>query len=151
MEQLPYIDEYSTSTGAPPDRVWVALAEVLRKEFGGAAGIARALGCDPAAGTPEFDGSLGQTVPGFRVAESEPQRRLALRGQHRFSRYGLTFVLDGDRLSAQTHAVFPGLHGRLYRLAVIGTRGHRVVTKRLLAQVVRRAGREREEVGSRSA
>lgn len=141
MEQLPYIDEYSTSTGAAPDRVWVALAEVLRKEFGAAARIARALGCDPDAATATFDGSVGQAVPGFRVAAAEPERRLELRGRHRFSRYSLTFVLDGDRLSAQTHAIFPGLHGRLYRLAVIGTRGHRVVTRRLLAQVARRAAR----------
>jgi hypothetical protein len=76
-------------------------------------------------------------VPGFRVVEAEPCRRLALRGRHRFSNYALTFVLDGDRLRAQTHAAFPGVLGRLYRAAVIGSGGHRLVTRRLLRQVAR--------------
>ncbi|MBZ0090389.1 MAG: hypothetical protein K8H90_08440 [Thermoanaerobaculia bacterium] len=76
-------------------------------------------------------------MPGFRVAESEPGRRLALRGRHRFARYALTFVLDGGRLCAQTHAEFPGLRGRLYRAAVIDSGGHRLITRRLLRQVAR--------------
>ncbi|HEV7772341.1 MAG TPA: hypothetical protein VGO48_03495 [Conexibacter sp.] len=139
MEQLPYIDEHAMSIGASRDRVWVALAEVLRREIGGGSGIARALGCDPAYCTPRFDGSPGQTLPGFRVAEAEPGCRLALRGRHRFSEYQLTFLLDDGRLRAQTHAVFPGVLGRLYRAAVIGTGGHRIVTRRLLRQVARRA------------
>jgi hypothetical protein len=76
-------------------------------------------------------------VPGFRVVEAESGRRLALRGRHRFSNYALTFVLDGDRLRAQTHATFPGVLGWLYRAAVIGSGGHRLVTRRLLRQVAR--------------
>jgi hypothetical protein len=139
MEQLPYIDEHSTSIGAPRERVWITLASVLRHEIGGGSGIARALGCDPVHGTPGFDGSLDQTLPGFRVVESEPGRKLALRGRHRFSHYQLTFLLEDDRLRAQTHAAFPGVLGRLYRAAVIGTGGHRIVTRRLLRQVARRA------------
>jgi hypothetical protein len=139
MKQLPYIDEHAISIGAPRDRVWTVLAEVLRREIGGGSGVARALGCDPAHGTPRFDGSPGQTLPGFRVAESEPGWRLALRGRHRFSDYQLTFLLDDGHLRAQTHAAFPGVLGRLYRAAVIGTGGHRIVTRRLLRQVARRA------------
>lgn len=139
MEQLPYIDEHAIDVGAPRDRVWVALAEVLRREIGGGSGVARALGCDPVDRTPGFDGSPGQTLPGFRVVESEPGRKLALRGRHRFSDYQLTFLLDDGRLRAQTHAAFPGVLGRLYRAAVIGTGGHRIVTRRLLRQVARRA------------
>jgi hypothetical protein len=98
--------------------------------------VARILGCDPAQGTPEFGGRSGEAVPGFRVIEAEPGRRLVLRGRHRFSDYALTFVLDGERLRAQSHAAFPGVLGRLYRAAVIGSGSHRRVTRRLLRQVV---------------
>jgi hypothetical protein len=137
IEQLPYIDEHSQRVDAPADVVWTALLKVLRREFGGSASIARILGCDPVQGTAEFAGRPGEAVPGFRVVEAEPGRRLALRGRHRFSNYALTFVLDGDRLRAQTHAAFPGVLGRLYRAAVIGSGVHRLVTRRLLRQVAR--------------
>ena len=140
IEQLPFIDEHKQRVDAPADVVWTALLKVLRREMGGSAPIARILGCDPAQGTAEFAGRLGEAVPGFRVVEAEPGRRLALRGRHRFSNYALTFVLDSDRLRAQTHAAFPGVLGRLYRAAVIGSRGHRLITRRLLRQVARASG-----------
>ena len=76
-------------------------------------------------------------MPGFRVAEAGPGRRLALRGPHRFSRYALTFILDSESLRAQTHAAFPGFLGALYRAAVIGSGGHGLITRRLLQQVAR--------------
>ena len=53
------------------------------------------------------------------------------------SNYALTFVFYGDRLRARTHAAFPGILGRLYRAAVIGSGGHRLMTRRLLRQVAR--------------
>lgn len=137
MEQLPYIDEHGRRVDASVDAVWAALVEVLRREMGGSAGFARLLGCDPARTTAGFAGRPGETVPGFRVAEAEPGRRLHLRGRHRFSDYALTFVLDGERLRAQTHATFPGLLGRLYRAAVIGSGAHRLATRRLLRRVAR--------------
>jgi uncharacterized protein YndB with AHSA1/START domain len=141
MERLPYIDEHATDVGgASREQVWRALTEVLRRELHRGEPIARALGCEPATGsTMRFDGSPGQTLPGFRVAEAEPARRLVLRGRHRFSQYELTFLLDDGRLRARTHAAFPGPLGRLYRAAVIGSGGHRIVTRRLLRQVARRA------------
>jgi hypothetical protein len=139
MREPPYIDEHSMDVSAPRARVWTALTQVLRHELGAGRQIARALGCDPAEATPGFDGSLGQALPGFRVVEAEHERRLALQGRHRFSHYRLTFLLDDGRLRAQTHAAFPGSLGRLYRAAVIGTGGHRIVTRRLLRQVARRA------------
>lgn len=83
-------------------------------------------------------GTASPGRPG-RVVESEPGRRLALRGRHRFANYALTFVVEGDRLIARTHAEFPGILGRLYRAAVIGSGGHRIVTRRLLKQVARGA------------
>lgn len=141
MEQLPYIDEHSQRVDGPAGVVWAALLAVLRRDMGGSASIARMLGCDPARGTAEFTGQPGEAIPGFRVLEAEPGRRLVLRGRHRFSDYALTFVLDGDRLSAQTHAAFPGVLGRLYRAAVIGSGGHGVVTRRLLRRVARAMAR----------
>jgi len=107
-EHLPYVDEHSQEIHAPADAVWAALLKVLQRQMGGSARIARILGCEPAEGTPEFAGRPGEAVPGFRVAEAEPGRRIALRGRHRFSIYALTFVLDGNQLRAQTHAAFPG-------------------------------------------
>lgn len=138
IERLPYIDEHSTGVDAPRERVWTALTEVLRRDTGRGARLARALGCEPIRGTPEFDGRPGQALPGFRVVEADPGRLLALRGRHRFSRYSLTFLLEDHRLRAQTHAAFPGVLGRLYRAAVIGTGGHRLATRHLLTQVARR-------------
>jgi hypothetical protein len=91
----------------------------------------------PIARTAELTGLPGEAVPGFRVVEAEPGRRLVLGGRHRFSRYTLTFVIEDGFLRAQTHAAFPGVLGRLYRAAVIGSGAHRVVTRRLLRQVVR--------------
>lgn len=69
------------------------------------------------------------------MAESEPGRRLVLRGRHRFAIYALTFVVDGGSLRARTDAAFPGLLGRLYRAAVIGSGAHGLVTRRLLRKV----------------
>jgi hypothetical protein len=139
MERLPYIDEHVMTTGAPASETWDAMLGVLRREFGGHAHVARLLGCEPAAATPAFAGRPGDAVPGFRVIDAEPERRLTLEGRHRFSRYRLTLILDGQELRARTDAAFPGVLGRLYRAAVIGTGGHRIMTRRLLAQVARGA------------
>lgn len=137
LEQLPYVDEHVQRVDAPADVVWRALLTVLRQAMGGSSRMARILGCDPAQGSAEFAGQPGDAVPGFRVVEAEPGRRLALRGRHRFSTYALTFLLDGGRLRAQTHAAFPGVLGRLYRAAVVGSGGHRLAVRRLLRQVAR--------------
>jgi len=137
MEPLPYIDEHSQRVDAPVDVVWSALLKFLHRGMGGSVPLARLLGCEPAQGTATFTGQPGETVPGFRIAEAEPGRRLVLRGRHRFANYALTFVLDGGRLRAQTHAEFPGVLGRLYRAAVIGSGGHRLVTRRMLRLVAR--------------
>ena len=139
MENLPYIDQHSQRVEAPVDAAWVALLAVLQRQFGGGAFFARILGCDPAQGTKAWAGLPGQAIPGFVVVHSDPGRRLALRGRHRFADYTLTFVFSGDHLLAQTHAAFPGVLGRLYRAAVIGSGGHRLVTRHLLRQVARTA------------
>jgi hypothetical protein len=140
-EKLPLVDQHEQHVDASAEVVWVSLVDVLRGAMGGNTPLARVLGCEPSRGGAEFSGKAGDAVPGFRVVESEPPCRLALRGRHRFSDYALTFVLEGDRLSAQTHAAFPGVLGRLYRALVIGSGAHRFVTRRLLRRVAERSGR----------
>jgi hypothetical protein len=142
-DQLPFLDEHREHIDVPADVAWTALVGVLRRRMGGARSLARVLGCDPLEGTPGFSGRVGETLPGFRVVDSEPGRRLALRGRHRFARYALTFLIDGDQLRARSEAAFPGIHGRMYRTLLMGTGGHRLVTRGLLRHVARAAGRAR--------
>jgi hypothetical protein len=75
-----------------------------------------------------------------------PGQKLALAGSHRFSDYTLTFRFDDlndeeTRLRAETKAAFPGFKGSVYRALVIGTRGHVLITNRILSAVKRRAER----------
>ena len=140
-EQLPFLDEHREQVDVPADVAWTALVGVLRRRMGGAGTLARVLGCDPVDGTPGFSGRVGETLPGFRVVDAEPGRRLTLRGKHRFARYALTFLIDGNQLRARSEAAFPGIHGRLYRALLMGTGGHQLVTRGLLRHVARAAGR----------
>ncbi len=142
---LPYIDAHSVEVEAAPSAVWEALTGWLGRGGGlpANAQFVRLLGCDQvsANGNP---GEQGSTVPGFRVAGAHPPLELALEGGHRFSDYQLDFQIEalvGGRsmLSATTHAAFPGLKGELYKSAVIRSRAHVVVTRRMLHAVARRA------------
>ena len=128
---LPYVDEHAIRIDAPREVVWAALERYVRGSIRAAERnpLTRVLGTEPAAG--------------FAVADRAEPERLRLAGRHRFSRYELLFELaevdGGTQLRAQTRAEFPGLHGRLYRALVIGTRGHVVVTRYLLHSVRRRS------------
>jgi len=153
MERLPYIDEHSIVIGANRQHVWDALVATLHADFASSAPapLMRVLGVAPAQSSSEHGGTLqaGDTLPGFAVARAEKPQSVALRGQHRFSRYELAFELDptGEErctLRARTSAAFPGLTGRAYRALVIGSGGHRLVVRRLLRGVARRASRQRE-------
>lgn len=143
---LPFVDEHARLVAAPPERAWDALVRVLPRAFGGSSAqrFARIVGCETTAADGAFPAEGGAIV-GFRVARSAPPRELALVGRHRFSDYALVFHLDAldegraTRVRARTHAAFPGAAGRAYRLAVIGTRGHVLVVRRLLRAVERRA------------
>ena len=150
MSSLPFIDEHALAIDASREQVWDALLKVAAGSFGGRgpATVARLLACRPSASAGPRPLTVGSTIPGFSVTGAEPGSRLVLAGRHRFSRYELVFTLredahSGTRLGAETHAEFPGIHGRAYRAAVIGTRGHVVVVRRMLSAVARRARRER--------
>lgn len=148
MGELPYVDEHSRVIAAPPGAVWAALERTVEASVssGAAPAYARAIGCeDREAGGPR-PLAEGSAFPGFHVAAARPGEELVLAGSHHFSRYELSFRLDdlgagGTRLRAVTRAEFPGLHGRLYRAAVIGTRMHVLVTGRILKATARRAER----------
>jgi hypothetical protein len=146
-DALPFVDEHGIEIAAAPDVVWGSLCRVAEGSFASpvAAGFARALGCESTAASGPRPLAEGSAFPGFAVARAEPGHELALAGRHRYSEYALVFHLAGDgattRLRAETRARFPGTSGRLYRAAVIGSRGHVLVTMRLLATVKRHAER----------
>lgn len=149
-EQLPHVDEHSSAIEADPGATWEALLRVVEGSFGSArtGRVARLLGCADVEAAGPRPPATGSTFPGFHVATAEPPRELALAGSHRYSDYALIFRLDDlgggrTRLRAETRAEFPGLKGRAYRAMVIGTRGHVVVTRRLLGAAKRRAERGR--------
>ncbi|MFI2651475.1 hypothetical protein [Micromonospora fulviviridis] len=142
---LPFVDEHRALVAAPPAEVWRSLGtQFTHHGATGADLLAHLLGTVPrrAAGPPLTEGAA---LPGFAVAEVVPGRRLRLAGRHRFSRYVLQFDLadraDGTLVSARTYAEFPGLHGGLYRLLVIGSGGHRLAVRRMLRDIRDRAER----------
>ena len=135
---MDHIDEHTVAVDAPAQDVRAAVLRALRGAFGGSTPVARVLGCEPASGTSTFEGRVGDALPGFRVVAADA-RTLALEGRHRFSHYRLTFLHDDGVLRARTDADFPGLHGRLYGAAVIGSGGHRILTRRLLHRAARLA------------
>lgn len=146
-QALPFVDKHEVEVLAPPEEVWESLCRVAEGSFssGNTTRIARLVGCESVESSGPRPLAEGSTVPGFTVAIAEPGSELALAGRHRYSDYALVFHLDAEgettRLRAETRARFPGVTGRLYRAAVIGTRGHVLVTKRLLGAVKRQAER----------
>ncbi|CAN5537838.1 hypothetical protein BH10ACT9_BH10ACT9_51000 [soil metagenome] len=122
MERLPYIDEHAITIDADPATTFSAVVRVLCRNP-----------ADPS------------TVPfGFALEDASPGQRFALKGRHWFAAYRLIFVLTDvshdpahrrTRVVAETWADFPGIKGRLYRAMVIGTRGHRVVVRRMLKHI----------------
>ena len=107
---LPFIDEHSEPFDASPAAVWWPLLRTFGHHLN-ADRLARLPGCDPSERTLSLTGSPGQTVPGFRIDEADPERRLVLCGRHRFAAYSLTFRMDGGTLRAETRAAFPGILG----------------------------------------
>lgn len=147
IESLPFVDEHETVVAATIEETWAALVAVAGGFTSGrlSGRIAGVLGCEQTTRRGE-PGQIGSTAPGFVVARSVRPSVLALMGKHRFSRYALVFRLSESpagpvRVSAETRAEFPGLAGRIYRTAVIGTRGHVLATNIVLRAVRLRAER----------
>lgn len=144
---LPHVDEHSIAVSAEPEQLWDAVVEVAWRSFAGGASarMSTILGSSERAASGQ-PGEVGSTLPGFRVESAQPPATLLLAGGHRFSRYALIFRIEpagaaASRLTAETRAEFPGLHGRAYRALVIGTRLHVRVVRRMLAAAKRRAER----------
>jgi hypothetical protein len=142
-DALPEVDEHSVEIEAGPKTVWRALVATVPPSRRGAWLLAALLGCREreASGDPAEPGS---TMIGFRVARAEPPTELALAGEHRFSRYSLTFTTEDlgggrSRLSAATRAAFPGMRGGAYRALVIGSGAHVRVVRAMLTRVKARA------------
>jgi hypothetical protein len=147
-EHLPHIDEHSVEIAASPATAWPALSKVAAGSFGSPATgrVARLLGCADVESSGPRPLETGSAFPGFHVEAAEPGKLLALAGSHRFSDYALIFRLDDlgsqrTRLRAETRAAFPSLKGEVYRTLVIRTRGHVLVTRRLLGAVKHRTER----------
>ncbi|WP_030616367.1 hypothetical protein [Streptomyces fulvoviolaceus] len=143
---LPRVDEHTTVVAADVGDVWRALGETLEGSFGRprSARYARLIGVADRVASGPRPLAVGSAFPGFRVASAEPERELLLIGRHYFSTYALVFRLDeaGDghtRLRAETRARFPGPGGALYRLLVISSGAHALLTGRLLKAVRQRA------------
>jgi hypothetical protein len=125
MEWLPYIDEHVITVRADRGATWSALLRIWCRE-------------------PDDPSTIRS--PFFWLDEATHRTRLALSGEHRFSVYKLVFELvdeapQGTRLSALTWADFPGLLGKAYRMAVIGTGAHRVAVRRMLRSIAAEAVR----------
>jgi hypothetical protein len=143
--QLPFIDSTNVEVAASPERCWTALVSAVGGPMAGSSAhvLAIVLGCDDrvAAGSRETEGS---TLSGFHVARSEPPRYWRLRGAHRFAEYSLAFRIRDlghglSRVEAESRARFPGWQGSLYRMLVVGSRGHRLAVHRMLRAVKARA------------
>ena len=126
--------------------MWGSLLETLDKAFARApaVGYARLVGCADTAASGPRPLAVGSTVPGFHVVAADPERELTLEGSHRFASYALAFrierLADGRcRLTAVSHAAFPGLTGGAYRLLVLRTGAHLLGVRRLLSAARRGA------------
>jgi hypothetical protein len=141
---LPYIDEHAVTIDASRQAVWRSLVEMpdamISQTF------ARILGCADSEASGPRPLAEGSIVPGFHVVTADEPSELALAGRHHFSDYLLVFRLDElapgrTRLRAESRAAFPKARGAVYRMLLMGTGGHVLVTRRMLAAVKRRAER----------
>lgn len=130
-DRPPYVDEHSIGLAVPAEAAHAAVRTEVDRLLArwGSSPLTRVLGTTPRAG--------------FELAEDDPPRLVSLAGQHRFSRYVLDFRVEpagsGSLITAVTYAQFPGPRGAVYRTLVIGSRGHVLAVRRMLAGIRRRA------------
>jgi hypothetical protein len=141
---LPYIDEHAVTIEADRRAVWRALLGMPDAMI--SSRFARLLGCADAEASGPRPLAEGSIVPGFRVVIADELSELALAGHHHFSDYLLVFRLDElatdrTRLRAESRGAFPGAKGAVYRMLLMGTGGHVLVTRRMRAAVKRNAER----------
>ena len=133
MEALPFIDEHSVVADASAEAVWDSVHAAFDRPLTGV--------------TRRYAELVGvRDGQAFVVDTAVRPELVGLIGEHRFSRYALTFTVeplgpDRTRLTARTNAVFPGIAGQLYKTAVIRSRAHVVVTRGLLRRLAKRASR----------
>ncbi len=145
LEALPPIDEHYIDVDAPAEVAWAALFPAIEAAFG--TPLAHRYTERVGALETETHGDLhhpGGTLPGFTVTRAIAPVMLALTGEHRFARYGVVFRIDllpGQRscVRIETRAEFIAGRGRLYKAAVVGTRGHVLMVRRMLRSIKRRA------------
>lgn len=117
---LPLIDEHSVAVNASPAEVFTAAERYASALAGRTGGVLKAI--------------LAPRPPsGFAL--STVGSRIELTGQHRFSRYRLEFLVTPGRLTARSFGEFPGLHGRLYRLAVVSSGAHVLAVRHMLTSI----------------
>jgi hypothetical protein len=140
---LPFVDQHERKIAADPERVWRAVVATMRSNRRGAERFAALLGCRERSASGDLE-RPGSTVAGFRVVRAMAPAELALGGEHRFSRYALTFRIDdlgggASRLRAITNAEFPGISGRAYRALVIGSGAHGRLMQGMVERIAARA------------
>ena len=141
---LPYIDEHAVTIDASRQTVWRSLVEMPDAMISPT--FARLLKCADSEASGPRPLTEGSIVPGFRVVTADEPSELTLAGSHHFSHYLLVFRLDElargrTRLRAESRAAFPGARGAVYRMLLMGTGGHVLVTRRMLGAVKRSAER----------
>jgi len=125
VSSLPFVDMHSVRIEASVEDVFEAVMKVARGLMKPVPQLlARAWGLDPA----------------FAIATEKAPSEVVLAGRHRFSRYELAFTVerDGDggaRVEAKTSAEFPGVSGAVYRALVIGSGGHAIGVRSMLARI----------------
>jgi hypothetical protein len=145
LEKLPPIDEHAIEVDAPAEATWDALFPVLEKTLDHPRARRYAVRVDAAVTVAHGDlHHPGGMLPGFTVIRAIEPVMLALAGRHRYAQYAMVFRIDllpGQRsqVRLESRAQFLGRKGRIYRVGVIGTRGHVLFVNRMLRAVRRGA------------